>query len=323
MATTTLEPASAPANRPAGAILNLVRDDMTATENWDRELNERHAASFVAGDSTLVVCFTAANPHPKKKNRGFAPDLAKEHGWSLLNVTNTEPNWFRDAAVFALFDDLIDAAFFDQFDRVIFFGIGMHGYAAAAFSVAAPGADVLVVAPQATLDPDRTAWDNRFPEARALDFTCRYGYAPDMVEVNRRCHILFDSAELLDAVHASLFHGQNVMHHDCTHLGKAMERPLLDTGILREALIRVVESDLSQRDFTRLRRARRPNATYLRNLSRGIDLNKTPLRLAVLCMFAQRHVPGAYFERRLELAIEQIEKTGPRPAWLRDPAKEA
>jgi hypothetical protein len=49
--------------------------------------------------------------------------------------------------------------FFDDFDQVVFYGAGQCGYAAAAFSVATPGATVVAIQPQATLDPRVTEWD--------------------------------------------------------------------------------------------------------------------------------------------------------------------
>ena len=47
--------------------------------------------------------------------------------------------WFRDNRVYGYFDRLIADGFFEDFDTVIFYGAGSCGYAAAAFSVAAPG----------------------------------------------------------------------------------------------------------------------------------------------------------------------------------------
>ena len=101
-------------------------------------------------------------------------------------------SWFRDPAVFAYFDRLVDDGFFDEFERVIFYGAGPCGYAAAAYSVAAPGATVVAVQPQATLDPRMTEWDDRFVEMRRTSFTDRYGYAPDMLDAADQAFVLYD-----------------------------------------------------------------------------------------------------------------------------------
>ena len=112
--------------------------------------------------------------------------LGAEHraagGWSHLCLIAEGDTWFRDPAVYAYFDRLVDDAFFEDFDHVLFYGAGMAGYAACAYSVAAPGAQVLALNPRATLDPAAGRWDDRDRAARRLDFTSRYGYAPDMLE---------------------------------------------------------------------------------------------------------------------------------------------
>lgn len=297
---------------------NPVQPDFAANADWDRELSAHHAASFVAGDTTLLVCFTPAEQHPKHKNVGFAPDLARSRGWSMLNLSTEKDDWYRDPAVFGIFDTLIDIAFFDQFETVLFYGAGMYGYAAATFSVAALGAEVLLVAPQATLDPRRTGWDTRFPDARGLEFANRYGFAPDMVEVAQGCYIVFDPSELMDAVHASLFQGPNVLHLPCPGLGPNMEKPLIDAGVLGPVLDSVAKGKFTAAEFAKLRRLRRKNGTYLRALSRRVDVKRTPLRVAIISLFAQAHAPNAYFTARLKQALERLDDQGKRPAWLRD-----
>ena len=44
--------------------------------------------------------------------------------------------WYRDETVHDFFDRLRDQGFFRQFDRVVFYGTSMGGYAACAFSLA-------------------------------------------------------------------------------------------------------------------------------------------------------------------------------------------
>ena len=78
---------------------------------------------------------------------------------------------------------MVDYGFFDELDQVVFYGSGPCGYAAAAFSVAAPGATVVAVQPQAKLDPRVTVWDSRHRKMRRADFTSRYGYAPDVLVI--------------------------------------------------------------------------------------------------------------------------------------------
>ena len=51
------------------------------------------------------------------------------------------------------------------------------------FLLLPPGATVVAVQPQATLDPRVTVWDSRHRKMRRADFTSRYGYAPDVLVI--------------------------------------------------------------------------------------------------------------------------------------------
>ena len=67
-------------------------------------------------------------------------------------LTGTKYLWLRNPAkmsapALAMLDELRDSGFFARFRRVIFYGASMGGYAAAAFSSAAPGATVILISP--------------------------------------------------------------------------------------------------------------------------------------------------------------------------------
>jgi hypothetical protein len=196
---------------------------------------------------------------------GYA--LARAQGWSFLCVIADGETWFRDPAVWAYFDRQLDDAFFEDFDRVLFYGAEMGGYAAAAYSVAAPGAAVVVVRPQATLEPDRAEWDGRFPQARKLDFTERYGYAPEMVEAAAKVFVIYDPDRTQDAMHAALFRQPHVTRLRCRHMGGRLEAGLMRLGLLDQVLRLAAEDRLDAPTFYRLyREARRAHLPYLLRL---------------------------------------------------------
>ena len=201
-------------------------------------LGARHAAALRAGGPVLIVSFEAAGAiHarcPARLPLGF--EIARAEGWSHLCLIAEQPSWFRDPAIWAAFDGWVDDGFFEDFDEVVFFGAGMGGYAAAAFSVAAPGATVVVVRPQATLAPELAEWDDRYPAARRLDFTSRYGFAPDMAEGAERLFLLYDPDDPRDAMHAALFARPNVTRLRCRHLGPTPEAELEAMGLLGDLL---------------------------------------------------------------------------------------
>ncbi|SFC04732.1 phosphoadenosine phosphosulfate reductase [Tropicimonas isoalkanivorans] len=245
---------------------------------FHRQLDARHGALFTEDDDTLIVTF-----EPLESFReGPAPHLplglavAGREGWSHLCLYCDGTTFFRSDAVYAFFDELIDEGFFDDFDRVIFYGAGPCGYAAAAFSVAAPGATVLLVRPLATLAPEMTAWDRRFPALRKTDFETRYGYAPAMLEAAERIILIHDPSVAEDAMHATLFARPDILRLDCRWLGKTPEVDLQQMGVLIPLLRALGKPDYKAADFFELYRARLGHTPYLRRVARKLDREKRP-----------------------------------------------
>ncbi|MEL6958220.1 MAG: hypothetical protein AAGL89_04625 [Pseudomonadota bacterium] len=272
-------------------------------DNGDAEpVGPDHRALFVDAGRTLIVTFeTIAGIRKNQPNNapiGWA--FAQQRGWSSLTLlADAETDWFRHPAVFGYFDRLIDDGFFDDFDNVLFYGAGASGYAAAAFSVAAPDAHVLAIQPQATLDPARARWDRRFPEARRLDFSSRFGFAPMMVETAAQVWVVHDPSVIEDGMHASLFDADNITHFTTPYLGPHAEIGLQQMGVLHEMIEAAMDGTLNGRLFDQLWRARQSYLPYLRTLFFRLDAEgEHPQLLARLCravieegnrpMFAER-----------------------------------
>ena len=246
------------------ARLDALGEDL----GYHERLGPRHHALFVDDGPVLLVAFdtidSARAQGPDQMPQGFA--LARAEGWSYLGMIADGETWWRDPAVWGYIDRLVDDAFFEDFDRVVFFGADMGGYAAAAFSVAAPGATVVTLRPQATLDPRLSEWDNRFTRARRLDFTSRYGFAPDMVEGAEAVFLLYDPDRTQDAMHAALFARPHVTRLRCRHMGGRLESELARMGILDPLLRLACEGKLDAAAFHGLFRARRHHLPYLLRL---------------------------------------------------------
>lgn len=275
-------------------------------------IGANHAALFIDQASTLLVTFECADTirNTRLDQMPLAATLVDEAGWSQLTLIAEGDTWFREPAVFAFFDRLVDEAFFDDFERVVFYGAGMCGYAAAAYSVAAPGSTVIALCPQATLDPRITEWDDRFYAYRRLCFSNRYGYAPDMIDAAHRAYILYDPQIPLDAMHAALFTRSNVVKLRCRHLGATLETNLLNMGVLTELIDAACEGQMSPRVFFQLLRARRRYLPYLRQLLRHVDRSGRPYLAALLCRSAMRRTSRPRFRRRLEELTEELNDQG-------------
>ncbi len=262
-----------------------ILDEIGEEAGYFEPLGDRHSAFFSDMGPVLLVTFETLTGI-RRAGGGQMPlgyQIAAPRGWSSLSIVAHDESWFRDPAVYGYFDRLIDDAFFEDFDRVVFYGAGMGGYAAAAFSVAAPGATVLALAPQATLDTEIAEWDRRFLAARRLDFSSRFGFAPDMVEGCARVFIVYDPIQQVDAVHASMFRGPQVSRLRARHIGRDPQAELARVNVLRPLIDAACAGTLSPHRFYALWRARRSNAHYLgRLIGRLQSQNRPALHLRAL-----------------------------------------
>lgn len=289
------------------------RMDQVGEEHGSFEmLGLDHAALFVEHTPTLLVTFEKAENirNNRMDQMPMAVTLVDEAGWSHLTIIAETDSWFRDPAVYAYFDRLVDDGFFEDFDRVVFYGADMGAYAAAAFSVAAPGSTVICLNPQATLDPRVTEWDERFIKFRRIDFTSRYGYAPDMLEAADQAFILYDPYIKLDAMHAALFTRPNAVKLRCRHLGAMLEPDLLNMGVLTELIDAACEGHLTEKVFHQLMRARRENLHYLRLLLNHFEARGRPMLSALLCRAAIKRTARPRFRKRLEALTEELAEQG-------------
>jgi hypothetical protein len=268
-----------------------------------KDLGQRHCASFIDKGPTLLVTFETVQGIQALSENGqpLGWDLVRENGWSHLCVTSDGDTWFREAEVYSFFDQLIDEAFFEVFDSVLFYGAGPCGYAAAAFSVATPGATVVAVQPQATLDPEMAGWDDRFADQRRLSFTDRYGYAPDMLDAAQQAFIVFDPAEPLDAMHAALFTRPHIVKLRMPRMGAALQGSLVAMELLEPLLTQAGNGDLTRLSFARLYRARRDYRTYLQMFLSRIERDKRNGLAIMVSRNVTERMNSPHFRKRLQV----------------------
>ena len=276
-------------------------DGLGDEHGYFEQLGSRHFALFIDAGPQLLVTFEtlgAAQQNPGGRPRGF--EFVSRHGWSHLALISDGDTWFRDLAVYRFFDRLTDDGFFDRFASVAFFGIGAGGYAAAAFSVATPGAQVVAIRPQATLDPAQTGWDKRFVAKRRLDFNSRYGYAPDMLDAAARAYVLYDPGFTPDALHAGLFRRPNVTLLRCPLLGQRPEVVLDAMRLTGSVIEQAMQGNLTLASFGALWRARRNNPNYMRGLLKKAEMAGKPGFVRRLCILGQKTRDSAFYKRKLE-----------------------
>lgn len=288
------------ADLPKGGWLTKVAE-VAETHGFFKPLGKRHFAAHIQGGDTLIVTFETIQGmralSDTAEPQGWA--MVREKGWSHLCVASDGDTWFRDRNIYGLFDKLIDDGFFDDYDNILFYGAGPCGYAAAAYSVAAPGARVVAIQPQATLDPRVTEWDDRFTDMRRIDFTSRYGYAPDMLDACDHAFVLYDPAEMLDAMHAALFTRAGVTKLRLRHMGDAIQGDLMEMKVLMPLLVQAAEGTLSEESFATAYRARRTYPAYLRRVLAAVDAQERDDLSYMLARNVTSRMKAPRFQRRL------------------------
>lgn len=292
-------------------------EEIADEHGYFEPLGARHSAAFLDAGPKLLVTFedarTIRNSRPASEPRGF--DFVRNEGWSSLSLISEGESWYREKRIYGYFDRLVDDGFFEDFQKVVFHGAHAAAYAACTFSVCAPGATVIALRPQATLDPRIAGFDTRHMGARRLDFHSRYGYAPDMIEAAQEAFILFDPLQRIDAMHAALFRRENVTAMRCTGLGRRIDTMLDATGLHNELIRQAMDGSLDEQSFARMLRQRRTYAPFLRNLvNRAIAQGHMEMA-AKACSAVLRERDDAFFSDKLdELAAEGFGRDGPGAA---------
>jgi hypothetical protein len=287
-------------------------DEIGEEAGYFERLGGRHFAFFTDAAPTLLVSFESLSM-VRSADPGQMPlgqRIAAQHGWSQLSIIADGETWFRDPAVYGYFDRLVDDAFFEDFDRVVFFGAGMGGYGACAYSVAAPGATVVALNPVASVDPAVCGWDERLADYRRHDFNSRYGYAPDMIDGAAAVYLAYDPRETPDAMHAALFRRPHVTSLTCPYLGAEIAPAFAQMNILSPLIEAACEGRLTRPLFNKFYRARQNYTPYLRTLLGVLERDERPLLAALLCRAVSRGDIRPRFQQRLQALQERLAEDG-------------
>lgn len=289
-----------PVIEPSRASWAAAMQAATEESGYFHSVGARHWAYFSDEGTTLLVSFeTLESVLARPGQMPLAQTIAAARGWSHLCLIADGATWYRDPAVYAFFDRQVDDAFFEDFDQVLFYGAGMGGYAACAYSLTAPGAQVLALNPRATLDPAQTRWDTRDRAARRLDFTSRYGYAPDMLEGAGKAVVIHDPTLPVEAMQAALFRAPYITRLSTRHLGDAIEPALLYMNLLPALMDAAMAGTLTEASFAKLWRERRSYAPYLKTLLSRAEAAGRRGHEIMICRSVTARLRAPRFAKRL------------------------
>jgi len=253
--------------------------------------NDSHSFLFIPRGQTLVVTFDnldlAMGKREDRRPWGFG--FIEKQGWSMLGVMANGWTWYRDQWVSDQFDDLAASGFFARFERVVFYGASMGGYAACAFSGAAPGADVVAISPQSTVDRAVVPWETRYKTVWGADFSGKYGDGALVSGAARRVTLLYDPFEPLDAGHADRFTLPNTLKLRANLMGHRLGSSLLQMGILTPIILGALGGTLTEAGFYRMLRARRSFPRYQRELFQRLVARGHPGLARKLGNYLLRH----------------------------------
>ncbi|PIE09767.1 MAG: hypothetical protein CSA72_10665 [Rhodobacterales bacterium] len=227
----------------------------------------QHSAAFVdRGDHQLVVSFDNLSDagYPGYDPEPWATKFIRQNGWSHLGVMAQGPTWFRDAQIIGFLELLRDQGFFSQFKRVAMVGTSMGAFAALTFSSLAPGATVVAMSPQSTLDRNLVGWESRFQKGQAQDWSLPYSDAADQLGRLGRAYVLYDPFLAADLAHVERLPQDNLVHLKGFGLGHKTALLLRRMERLKPVMAGAINGTLTEAEFYSLIRARKDLYVYRR-----------------------------------------------------------
>ncbi|AFO92026.1 glycosyltransferase family 2 protein [Phaeobacter inhibens] len=252
---------------------------------WESDEN---ALFFEPFGKRLVVTFDNIHVVQQKEGQRWPWGyklLSQTLGCSVLGVIGSKRNWFRSHFVHDSFDHLRDSGFFDQFDEVLFYGASMGAYGALTYSQCAPGAKVLAIAPQTTLDRRILPDDDRWGWTARLDWDDRYADAAEATHLADDTVVLYDPYFDPDVQQVNRLKGDNIRKLRMPFFGHQLPQALVNMGILKPILSEIFEGRLTAQRFYQLLRARRDLPRFQHDLLMKAEENNHPKLAIQVCEY--------------------------------------
>ena len=224
-----------------------------------------HAASFVdRGEHQLVISFDNLSDagYPYTDIRPWAESFVRGNGWSHLGIYARGPSWYRDAKLIHFLENLRDDEFFARFGRVTLIGTSMGGFAALAFASLVPGAHVVAMSPQTTLDPLIVPWEDRFQKGQAQNWDLPYSDAATGLENAGKVYVIYDRFLEADQAHADRLPQDKIITLNAIGCGHKTAVALRRMEQLKPIMKLGITGKLTEANFYNMLRSRRDLLFY-------------------------------------------------------------
>ena len=228
-----------------------------------------HAACFVdRGAHQLVVSFDNLSDagNPNYDVEPWAAKFIQDRGWSHLGILAPGPSWYRDKRLIGFLEKLAASGFFRQFDRVALMGTSIGAFASLVFADLTPGATVIALSPQSTLDTSVVPWETRFGKGRVQDWTLPYSDAAAGLRHTSKVYVLFDPFVAPDLAHVQRLPQSQLTLLKGFWFGHKTAVVLRRLDSLKPIMTAAVEGTLTEQEFYRLIRDRKNLLLYRRNV---------------------------------------------------------
>ncbi|MBQ1203671.1 MAG: glycosyltransferase family 2 protein [Loktanella sp.] len=261
-----------------------------------------NALYFEPVGKKLVVTFD--NIHVVREDQPRWPwgyeFITKKLGCSVLGVMASKRNWFRQQFVHDSFDLLRDSGFFAQFEEILFYGASMGGFGALIYAKAAPGARILAIAPQSTLDRRILPDDNRWGWTARLDWDGRYADAAEGTATAKDVLLFADPYFAPDVAQMARFSGDNIRRFHMPFFGHQLPNALVNMGILAPIVTEILDGEFTKKRFYQLMRARRDLPRYQHDLLMKAEEKNHPKLAIQVCEYTLKKRNAQNIRRSLE-----------------------
>ncbi|MXQ08209.1 hypothetical protein GQ651_10175 [Alphaproteobacteria bacterium GH1-50] len=267
------------------------------------EKSHDHALAFVERSRRqLVVSFDNLSDagNPNYDVEPWAGKFVHDQGWSHLGVFARGPTWYRDMWLIDQFARLAESGFFRRFERVALIGTSMGGFGALAFSEFAPGATVVALSPQSTLEDSIVPWDKRFAKGRVQDWSLPCSDAAISAEHAGRIFALYDPAVEHDLRHVDRLPQDRLVRLKGFWFGHKSAVVLRRIDQLKPFMTAAITGTLTEPMFYRMIRGRRNLLIYRRAVEAELDRRGQTERM--------ERFRTAFRRRRLEQKAKSTEQ---------------